>query len=163
MSDRPTPPFAEALRLLDEYHRDLVARIAEELVEARDSFDASYTGTAEDLVNRYGYHLNCLGALRQHLLAGQYTAHGPGRLPGAPRGPVREPTGEPVGSDTPLEAGTRVLARWHGVWYEAEVVSVGPGDRVRIHYTGWGDQFDEAVPRHALRLKEPQEPPAGED
>ena len=61
------------------------------------------------------------------------------------------PSGRPVGADTPLEAGAQVLAEWNGAWWLATVVSTEPNGAVRIHYSDWGDDWDETVPRERLQ------------
>src|SRR5262249_13580406 len=61
-------------------------------------------------------------------------------------------TGRPVLATTPLSAGQRVLVRWHGSWFEGEVVEVQPDGRVKIHYADWDPFWDEVVPRSSLQL-----------
>jgi hypothetical protein len=153
MSTPSSDPFTEAIRLLDEYHRALVRKMAEEIVEGRESFDTSYTGTAEDVIDRYGQHLQCLAVVRGNLAWGQAADRAGPSAAHNWLGRAEEPSGDPVGPDTPLEAGSRVLARWQGYWFPAEVVALEAGGLVRIHYTGWGDEWDEAVPRDTLRLE----------
>jgi hypothetical protein len=63
-----------------------------------------------------------------------------------------EPSGIPVGPDTRLEEGTPVLANWRDIWWRARVVALESADRVRIHYEGWDDTWDETVPRSALQI-----------
>lgn len=63
-----------------------------------------------------------------------------------------DPSGIPVTRDTHLEIGSPVLASWDGDWWRAEVVGLGPGDRVRIHFIGWDSSYDQTVPRSALQV-----------
>jgi hypothetical protein len=63
----------------------------------------------------------------------------------------------PVTRDTPLEVDDPLWVEWNGTWYEGTVVSVLRNGRVRIHYVGWDDSFDEVVPRKRLRLGAPPE------
>ena len=68
--------------------------------------------------------------------------------------------GGPVTADTPLKPGDTLQAKWAGMWWPAEVVEVLERGRVKIHYTGWDAQWDEAVPRSRLRLGGPGARPA---
>jgi hypothetical protein len=61
-------------------------------------------------------------------------------------------TGEPVDANTPLQVGSRVIAKWGDHWWDAEVIGMEPNGHVRIHYTEWESRFDEVVPRDRLRL-----------
>jgi hypothetical protein len=63
-----------------------------------------------------------------------------------------EPSGIAVGPDTLVKPGAAVLANWQGLWWRAQVLSVGPADSVRIHYVGWDAMWDETVPRSALQV-----------
>jgi hypothetical protein len=63
-----------------------------------------------------------------------------------------EPSGIPVRPDTRLEVGSAVLASWQGCWWRAEVIGLEPGQRVKIHYLGWDNMWDESVPRSALQM-----------
>jgi hypothetical protein len=54
----------------------------------------------------------------------------------------------------PLEraqVGQKLEARWHGTWWAAEVVAAKNGF-FKIHYTGWGSEWDEWVELDRLRL-----------
>jgi hypothetical protein len=63
--------------------------------------------------------------------------------------------GIPVTAGTPLEKGQRLQAEQEGLWWAAEVMSLRPDGRVKIHYTGWASSWDEVVPRSRLRLESP--------
>lgn len=67
-------------------------------------------------------------------------------------GPLVMNPGQPVEGSTPLPAGTRLLAEWAGKWLAVEVLEAKPDGKVRIHWVGWGNQFDEDLPRHRLRF-----------
>lgn len=49
--------------------------------------------------------------------------------------------------------GDRVQVLWKGFWYDASVLGVLDGDRYRVHYNGYGDNFDEEVPGERVRLE----------
>jgi hypothetical protein len=143
-------PYAEALRILDGYYRAVVARAAEEVVENRDDFEGPYPGRAEEIVDRYGQHLQSLCRLCADLSSADAAARGTAGV-GAEAMPVA-PSGRPVTPDTPLEAGSPVLAEWQGYWFRARVVSPEDDGTVVIHYEGWDDMWDEAVPRSRLQV-----------
>ena len=76
---------------------------------------------------------------------------------GAPAGGQAEkkqvlPPNNPVTADTKLEVGRKLLVSWHGKWYPGEVLSLKPAGKVKIHFTGWDDKYDEIVERDRLRV-----------
>jgi hypothetical protein len=155
MNSMDTPPsamFTEALRLLNEYYRSIVTKVAEEIVENRDTFDLPYTGRAEEIIDRYGLHLQSVARINCDLmtmanLMSQQEAAAAGSMPGLPVAP----SGRPIDPDAVLEPGTPILVEWCGSWWRANVVCSEPDGRVRIHYAGWGDNWDETVPRTRLQ------------
>lgn len=60
--------------------------------------------------------------------------------------------GRTVEKETPLPAGTKLLAEWGGKWLPVEVIESKPDGSVRIHWDGWGEQFDENIARSRLRI-----------
>jgi len=143
--------FTEASQLLDEYYRAIITKIADEIVDNRDTFDSPYTGRAEEIVDRYGLHLQSLNILRSEMMSmAQFLAE---RDRGEAPAPPVAPSGLPVDSETPLAPGANVLAEWGGGWWRASVVAVEPEGDVLIHYVGWGDQWNERVPRSRLRTE----------
>jgi len=159
MSNFSNNPLAQALKVLNDYYRALVTRIAEEIVENQDKFDAAYPGGAEELIDRYGLHLHNIARVHADLWAVGLALYGPqfaqaqgGRVAGDSSGRPVQPSGLPVGPDTPLEVGSPVLANWRGMWWRAQVVALESEDRVRIHYVGWDSRWDETVPRSSLLL-----------
>lgn len=50
-----------------------------------------------------------------------------------------------------LRVGQAVRAQWGAGWFDAQVIAV-EGSGVRIHYTGYSDQWNEVVPTYRLRL-----------
>ncbi len=58
-----------------------------------------------------------------------------------------QPTGRPADQFTPLAIGQPVQVRWNDAWYEGHIRAVYPDGRVRVHYEGWDDSFDEDVDR----------------
>ncbi|MBN2717692.1 MAG: hypothetical protein JXX14_17715, partial [Deltaproteobacteria bacterium] len=58
-----------------------------------------------------------------------------------------------VTEDTPLRAGQRLHVLWDNNWYMGTAMHVDPTNgEVIIRYDGWGEQYDELVPRNRLRL-----------
>jgi hypothetical protein len=107
--------FVEALKVLDEYYRSVVTKVAEEIVEGRDQFDLSYTSRAEDIIDRYGPHLQSLARIyldvsTVHGILSQQQAIHSGLVPLRPV----TPSGRPIGPDTPLTVGGQVLVEWRG-------------------------------------------------
>ena len=72
---------------------------------------------------------------------------GQGQVPAA----AMEP-GKPVEANTAIAVGTRLLAEWAGKWLPVDVTAVRADGKVRIHWVGWGEQFDEELPRTRLRF-----------
>lgn len=59
----------------------------------------------------------------------------------------------PVAERPPLErvrVGDKLEARWHGTWWAAEIVAVKNGF-FKVHYTGWGPEWDEWMEIDRLR------------
>ena len=52
---------------------------------------------------------------------------------------------KPVSATTALKPGDRVQGEWAGAWWAAEVLAVQPNGDVRVHYEGWGTEWDEWV------------------
>jgi hypothetical protein len=136
--------FAEAMAILNGYYQSLVHRIAHEVVENRDAFESSYPGQAEEIIDRFGAHLHYVGLI--HHTLGSFAS-----MAASPQAPV-QPSGIPVEDDTPLEAGMNVLANWQGFWFRARVIAIEGPDRIRVHYEGWEDRWDETMPRSKLQL-----------
>jgi len=63
-----------------------------------------------------------------------------------------EPSGIAINANTRLTVGTRVLADWNGIWWRAEVIALEQSGRVKIHYVGWDNSWDETVPRSRLQV-----------
>ncbi|CAN5750938.1 hypothetical protein BH09MYX1_BH09MYX1_08200 [soil metagenome] len=62
-----------------------------------------------------------------------------------------------VGSDGgsastgPFKAGDDVDVEWNGDWWKATVVSVEAGPAYKVHYVGWGTEWDESVQPARIR------------
>ncbi|HKB41369.1 MAG TPA: agenet domain-containing protein [Gemmataceae bacterium] len=78
---------------------------------------------------------------------------------------ARRATGNSRTSKTPLKIGDRIQAEWQGSWWPAEVIAVRKDGSVKVHFPGWGSEWDEVVPRSRVRLGDPagdEEGPAEE-
>ena len=64
---------------------------------------------------------------------------------------ARDAHGILVTAGTRLYAGQALRAQWGHGWFDAQVIAVEPGG-VRIHYTGYGDNWNEVVPLYRLRV-----------
>lgn len=62
--------------------------------------------------------------------------------------------GKSVDKDSALPVGTKLLAEWAGKWLPVEVLEAKADGSVKIHWIGWGAQFDETVARSKLRFSE---------
>jgi hypothetical protein len=54
-------------------------------------------------------------------------------------------------------AGDTVEVEWHGVWYAASVLEVESEGRYRIHYEGYGREWDEVVDEARIREAETED------
>jgi hypothetical protein len=51
------------------------------------------------------------------------------------------------------KAGDRVRVEWHGSIYPATITVVLGGDRYRVHYDGYGDEWDENIGLNRLQRR----------
>jgi hypothetical protein len=51
-----------------------------------------------------------------------------------------------------LAAGESLFAEWNGKWLPVTVLEVQPDGQVKVHWEGYADNFDEALPRNRLRF-----------
>jgi hypothetical protein len=83
------------------------------------------------------------------------------RIKGLVEGPVAIPEPPEKVRRTAIDAaksnrykiGDRVKVDWHGHDYRALVVGIVGPERYRIHYEGYGNEWDENVGRERLRAK----------
>mgnify|MGYP002630988641 CR=1 FL=1 len=78
-----------------------------------------------------------------------------------------EPSGTPITDDTKLSVGDIVQVKWEGrlvhpdgkvtneSWWNGEVIDLQEDGTVKIHYSGWRVEWDEAVSRERLRIGSP--------
>ena len=58
-----------------------------------------------------------------------------------------------VGQDRIKQAwkkGDKLHVEWKGDWFEASILEVGEG-KYKVHYEGWGDEWDEWVTPNRMR------------
>ena len=53
--------------------------------------------------------------------------------------------------DTPLEVGQDLQVKYGGTWWAGTILAFEPDGRVRIHYYGWADSWDEPKTRSELQ------------
>lgn len=58
-----------------------------------------------------------------------------------------------------VHVGQKIEVEWHGTWYPAEVLAVN-GEQCRIHYAGYGSNWDEWVGPERVRETLPKTPAA---
>ncbi len=76
--------------------------------------------------------------------------------PGINKPAAAEAPGEEVAADSKLEVGQKLLAEWAGKWHPVKVLVVNPDGRLKIHWEGWSNSFDEDV--HRAKLRFPMKP-----
>jgi hypothetical protein len=72
-----------------------------------------------------------------------------------PNAPARPRAGGAASAQPPsvYKAGDRVRVEWHGSIYSAKITTVLGGDRYRVHYEGYGDEWDENIGLNRLQRK----------
>lgn len=60
--------------------------------------------------------------------------------------------GSGIGSPSAFNVGDSVDVEWNGAWWQARILSVN-GGLYRVHYVGWGSNWDESVPARRVRAK----------
>src|SRR6266404_5990304 len=61
----------------------------------------------------------------------------------------------PAAEDAAYKVGDVVEVEWHGFWFAADVLVVQK-NKLRVHYRGWADHWDEAVPLSRARRGDPE-------
>lgn len=60
--------------------------------------------------------------------------------------------GKPVTDETPLAPGDAIQGYKNGSWRDVTILDVMNDGRVKVHWIGFGAEWDEAVPRSRLRI-----------
>jgi len=72
-----------------------------------------------------------------------------------PRSPISGPISTHlVTDDTVIVVGQKLQVEWGDNWYMGTAMHVDTNGEIIIRYDGWGDMYDEVVPRSRLRLIE---------
>jgi hypothetical protein len=66
-------------------------------------------------------------------------------------GPIEE-SALPVEENTPLQPGLALQVKYGNGWYAGEVIGFESDGGIHVRYFGWGEFWDEIVPRSDLRL-----------
>ncbi len=95
--------------------------------------------------------LLCLGAVLGTSMYAAFVPEAP--LPRTvPAAHVSQPTAKTVPQRAKIRAsGSPIDVEWHGAYFHATVVAMTPDGRVRIHYDGYGDVWDEDVTDERIR------------
>jgi hypothetical protein len=83
------------------------------------------------------------------------------RIKGRVEGPVPIPdppekvrrTAVSAAKTNQYKIGDRVKVEWHGTYYSAVVVGIVGPERYRVHYKGYGNEWDENVGRERVQTK----------
>ncbi len=70
----------------------------------------------------------------------------------ARRVPVKKPI---VSSGNVYSVGDQVEVEWAGSWYKASILQILTNGRVKVHYIGWSDSWEEVVPLNRVRRETP--------
>ena len=60
-----------------------------------------------------------------------------------------------VSSGNVYSVGDQVEVEWAGSWYKASILQILTNGRVKVHYIGWSDSWDEVVPLNRVRREKP--------
>jgi hypothetical protein len=71
----------------------------------------------------------------------------------APITPSIMTAADPAVPMTPWKVGDTVDVEWSGTWYEAQILAVLPSSQYKIHYVGWGSNYDETVGPSRMRAR----------
>lgn len=64
-----------------------------------------------------------------------------------------DPASTTVSAPTNWKVGDTVDVEWSGSWYESQILAVLPGPQYKIHYVGWGNNYDETVGPSRMRAR----------
>lgn len=70
---------------------------------------------------------------------------------GAIAGPIST---QPIPSNRRIFKGQKFHVQWEGEWYLGTATYIDEQGKITIHYNGWGQEYDEIVPRNRLRIVE---------
>jgi hypothetical protein len=68
-----------------------------------------------------------------------------------PLAAMHPPPGLPLSDNDAVAVSDELLCEWAGEWQPVQVLQILPDGRLKIHWIGWSDGFDEVVPRSRLR------------
>jgi hypothetical protein len=77
---------------------------------------------------------------------------GPATKPALPR-PKTDASIPDAGPRSVYREGERVRVEWHGSMYPATIIGVLGDDRYRVHYEGYGNEWDEDVGLNRIQRK----------
>lgn len=63
------------------------------------------------------------------------------------------PASSAVATAGAFKNGDKVDVQWNGDWWKANVIAVNPGPTYKVHYEGWGNEWDESVAPARIRAR----------
>lgn len=150
-SSRSEPPSANSdAKRVDDLERDLDPTSLKEPGTRLQTYQTTYSRTIEsneassaDRAAEYPPHGSAVTVTEaQDLLTGTINFQ-PGSIPSSDT---------PVDADAPLTIGQDLQVKWQNTWWAGSVVRFEQDGKVRIHYFGWSDSWDEPKSRTELQL-----------
>ena len=133
----------EAVEPSTEHLKTLAAAHAE-----NGDFEEAIRVTEEALAKKEARHLvNQLTTMLE-----DFKEEKPFRRQQAKRFPFTKPI---VSSGNVYSVGDQVEVEWAGSWYKASILQILTNGRVKVHYIGWSDSWDEVVPLNRVRREKP--------
>lgn len=100
--------------------------------------------------------------IRPAIAATTPTAPAPSGIPTTPQSePSKALEPQAVANDYEIKKGDKFQAKWAGQWYPVEIVGLEPDGKVKIHWIGYTDNWDQVVPRTEL-FRIDEKPPVQE-
>jgi hypothetical protein len=115
-------------------------------VEGPSKFHVHYDGFSEDWDE-------VIPATR---IRGRLSTAPTAALPGGHRKPPTSASGSASAAPLPpsvYKLGERVRVEWHGSTYAATILNVLGDDRYRVHYEGYGNEWDEDIALSRIQRK----------
>jgi hypothetical protein len=142
----PLAPSAFAkdshLEIDAEIPRDREQRNATALVET-PAGKPDFLAPDQTIADAYPPHGSPLGTEEAHRLLSGKVIFNPGSIASS---------NVPADPDLPLKIGEDVQVKYGNSWWAGTIVGPEPDGRVRIHYFGWADSWDEAKTRAELQV-----------
>jgi hypothetical protein len=103
---------------------------------------SSQSSESDSEESRFPPHGSPLSPEEAHRLLSGTVIFNPKSIPSSDRA---------IEPDTPLEVGQDLQVKYGGTWWSGTILAFEPDGRVRIHYYGWADSWDEPKTRAELQ------------